>query len=71
MSLLEPYQEVLGVRSKEELVSLFLQTLSPTNRTYDFFVDWNKVQRHVQAVRVEIALLSSLAGAQDPARGAS
>ena len=53
--------EVLGFKSENEYISHFLGKLLPTNRTYDFFVDWEKVREHVKKYVKEISLLNSLA----------
>ena len=66
MAILKPYEEKLGIHGETELIDLFLETLAPTNRTYDFFVDWDKVYFNVEGLKVEIALLGSLAGSKNP-----
>ena len=66
MAALKPYEETLDIRNETELVCLFLETLAPTNRTYDFFVDWDKVSSNVEGLKIEIALLGSLAGSRNP-----
>ncbi|MFQ5874961.1 MAG: type II restriction endonuclease [Dehalococcoidia bacterium] len=67
MTNLRPYQDTLGVREEQELVDLFLDSLAATNRTHDFFVDWVKVRNNAESLKTEIALLGSVAGAEDPA----
>jgi len=52
--------EELGFRTFEEYFDYFLKTLLPTNRTYEFFVDWGKVKGVVEAHAEGIALLNSL-----------
>ena len=66
MVVLGPYHETLGVRTQSELIDRFLDSLAPTNRTHDFFVDWDKVNRNVETLKTEIALLGSLAGSNSP-----
>lgn len=66
MAVLKPYQEALGIHSETELIDLFLETLAPTNRTYDFFVDWDKVNSNVEGLEFEIDLLDRLAGSRNP-----
>ncbi len=66
MAALKPYEETLAIRNENELVDLFLKTLVPTNRTYDFFVDWHKVRSNVERLKIEIALLGSVAGSRNP-----
>ncbi len=64
MTVLQPYKDALNVETEERLVELFLNTLVVTNRTHDFFVDWNKVYRNVDSLKTEIALLGSLRGSK-------
>lgn len=52
--------DVLGFGSFEEYVEAFMSSLVPTNRTYDFFVDWGKVRRNVRRFIKEISLLNAL-----------
>ena len=66
MVVLRPYQETLGIHTESELIDRFINSLAPTNRTHDFFVDWVKVNRNVEALKTEIALLGSLAGSDSP-----
>ncbi|SFE74604.1 type II restriction enzyme [Thermoanaerobacter thermohydrosulfuricus] len=58
------YLEFLNVVSEEEVVEKFHDTLVDTNRGYNFFVDWNKVKKHVERYKVEINILNSLIGSK-------
>ncbi len=40
----------------------FQKTLLPTNRTPDFFVDWNKIHGYVNDLDAEISILSEILG---------
>lgn len=66
MVILAPYQKTLGAQTEETVVERFFASLAITNRTHDFFVDWDKVRHNVQALSAEIALLGSLAGSAQP-----
>lgn len=67
MAELRPYSEVLGIAEDvDALYERFIDSLAETNRTYRFFVDWEKVRENVEALRVEIALLTSLVGSNEP-----
>lgn len=61
MVLLDLYKN-LGISSVEQLEANFQKTILPTNRTPDFFVDWNKVHLHVNDLDAEISILSEILG---------
>lgn len=52
--------EKLGFKNLEEFIDYFLNTLLPSNKTYEYFVDWNKVKNNVKKYLTEIYLLNSL-----------
>lgn len=52
--------EVLGYKSELEFLDYFFKTLLPTNRTYDYYVNWEKVKSNVITYLTEISLLNSL-----------
>lgn len=52
--------DVLGFSSETEYFNFFYKTLLTTNRTYDFFVNWEKVKNNVLTYLTEISLLNSL-----------
>lgn len=55
----------LGFSDDLEYLDFFLKTLLPTNHTYDFFVDWNKVKKNVKKYLTEVSLLNSLTKIDD------
>ena len=63
---LQPYKDAIGIGSKPELMEYFHSSLSATNRTYDFFVNWEKVRSNTQELKIPIALLGTLAGSTNP-----
>ena len=50
----------LSFGSFEEYVTHFFETLLPTNKTYEYFVDWKKVRDAVNKYLDELSLLNSL-----------
>lgn len=50
----------LGYPSVDEYLSFFEQTLLPTNQTFSYFVDWDKVYSAVNEYKDEIHLLQTL-----------
>lgn len=49
-----------GYSSKEEYFENFFDTLLESNRTAEFFVNWEKVYRNIKALLDEISLLNGL-----------
>lgn len=60
MARLEYYREYLGCDSEQDIVRSFCASLSETNRTFDFYVDWEKARRNVSKHTEELSLLNSL-----------
>jgi type II restriction enzyme len=50
----------LGFRDFGDYLNHFFDTLLPSNKTYEYFVDWNKVKAVVNKYLDEISLLNSL-----------
>lgn len=60
------YQDFWGESfTSNKVVEMFLKTLLATTRSYDSFVDWVKVKRHVEKFKYEIAILNSLKHSKD------
>jgi len=54
------YRAALGCASADQFIEDFLASLAPTNRTYSYFVDWEKVRKRIDQVKVELNILNSL-----------
>ena len=65
MAQISLYKKFLNLSSEEEILNKFVETLLSTNRSFDFFVDWKKVEKNVQQYKVEIGILSSLVGSKN------
>ncbi len=50
----------LGFDHKEKFAKYFFATLLPSNKTYEYFVDWSKVKNNVKKYLEEISLLNSI-----------
>ncbi len=50
----------LGFRDFDEYIAHFFNALLPTNKTYEYFVDWNKVKNVINKYLDELSLLNSL-----------
>ena len=59
------YGKRLGTGSLEETIERFHETVIDTNRSYNFFVNWEKVEQHVDKYKIEISILASLIGCRN------
>lgn len=59
------YQEILGISTLEGILEAFISSLSDPQRTFNYFVDWEKVHRNVERYKVEIGILGSLVGSNN------
>ncbi len=50
----------LKLKSKDEIVIEFWKTLLPTNKDFEFLVDWNKVSKQLYEYKFEIPLFNVL-----------
>ncbi|NJE09360.1 DpnII family type II restriction endonuclease [Thermococcus sp. MAR1] len=53
---------VLGYSSFEDYFEDFMNTLLPTNKTYEYFVDWKKIRSHTEKYEKELSILERLNG---------
>lgn len=61
----EMYFEFFNVKDEDSIVEKFHATIVDTNRSFDFFVDWDKVMRHVEEHKIEFNILNSLIGSKN------
>ena len=59
------YFKTLKVDSPEAVINKFYDTLIDTNRGYNFYVDWDKVKRHVEKYKIEFNILNTLIGSEN------
>jgi type II restriction enzyme len=59
------YFKKLEVDRPEAILNKFYHTLINTNRGYNFFVDWDKVKRHVEEYKIEFNILNTLIGSEN------
>ena len=50
----------LGFKTFEDYKKFFFSTLMPTNKTYEYFVNWDKVRKDIKKYLEEISLLNAL-----------
>ena len=65
MKYLNNYQTLCGCNNEDEVFKYFISSLTPTNRTWDYFVNWEKVKRNVDQYNIELNILNSLCGSTD------
>jgi len=64
MKLLETYKK-LNLNTEDEVFGYFIKNLRKSNRTFDFFVDWDKVFRNVKKIEMSLNLLNYLIGKEN------
>ena len=52
--------KLLGSSSIDQYLEHFVETLLPTNRTYEYYLDWKKIKTNIDRHITEISLLDSL-----------
>lgn len=65
MARLDFYKRFLQLSEDGEIVKEFTKSLLATNRTYDFFVGWDKVKKNIENFKIEIGILSTLSGSKN------
>lgn len=60
----ELYLEFLDVKNIESVIEKFHDTIIDTNRSYNFFVDWDKVRNNINKYKIEFHILNSLVGSK-------
>lgn len=58
------FENYIKLSSKEKL-EIFLKTLLKTNRTKDYYVNWNKVIKNVENYEIELNLMNYLIGKEN------
>ena len=56
-----PFYNALGV-SEKTLFKHFIENLKSSIKTWDYFVNWNKVNTNVDEIKIELNILNSLIG---------
>ena len=60
MANLQLYKKFFEINSIQGIVKEFRKTLITTNRSYLFYVDWEKVRENVGEIKAELGLIDSL-----------
>lgn len=66
MATLSIYNKFYKVNTINDLVKKFQNTLMLSNKTFSYFVDWDKVRQNVIKYSYEINILNYLIGVTDP-----
>lgn len=65
MANISVYKKFYKINTLDELVEKFQETLMVSNKTFSYFVDWNKVKENVKKYDYEINILNYLVGVSD------
>ena len=56
----EIFMEYLNVNSNYKIIDLFIETLVITNRSFDFYVNWKKINSYFNKYKIELNILNTL-----------
>lgn len=59
------YYEYLNVNNIDNIIELFHDTLIDTNRSFNFFVDWDKIKKNAEKFKIELNIFNSLIGSKN------
>ncbi len=65
MANLKVYKEALGLKNIDEILQAFRDSLLDTNKSFNYFVNWQKIKQNVEKFNVEINILNSLVGSKN------
>ena len=65
MANISVYKKFYKIDTIDELVKKFQETLMVSNKTFSYFVDWDKVKENVKRYDYEINILNYLVGTSD------
>lgn len=65
MANLKVYKETLGLKNIDEILQAFRASLLDTNKSFNYFVNWQKIKQNVEKFNVEINILNSLVGSKN------
>ncbi len=63
--IINDYLTFFRLKNEEEILKKFKETLIDTNRSFNFFVNWEKVKNNVERFKVELNILNSLIGTKN------
>lgn len=59
------YYNTKNLNSNDEVFKYFYDTILPENRTWNYFINWEKVFNGVDKFKIELSILNSLCGSKD------
>jgi type II restriction enzyme len=65
MKFIQPYKEVLNCQTADEVFLYLISNLKETIKSWDYFVNWNKVLENVSEVEVSLNILNTLVGKEN------
>lgn len=66
----QAFQKILNCNNDNDVFSYLINNLKETIKSFDYFVNWNKVMKNYQDVETSLNLLNSLIGKQDVEKAA-
>lgn len=66
MKELPLYKDKLNCSTKEEVFNFLLNELKETIKSWDYFVNWEKVKANIEDIEVELNILNTLIGKDNP-----
>lgn len=58
------YYDNRGI-TKEEVFKHFISTLRPSIKTWNYFINWKKVENNINSIKIELNILNSLIGSKN------
>ncbi len=65
MKYCDCFRKRIGCSNAQEVFDYFIETLKNTITSWDYFVDWAKVQKNIASVEMELNLLNYLVGKEN------
>lgn len=65
MKLLDIYKERISCNTEDEVFNYLLNNMQPSNRRWDYFVNWNKVFSNLEEIEISLNTLNVIIGKDD------
>jgi type II restriction enzyme len=59
------YYQARSLKTPSAVFQHFVETITANNRTWDYFINWNKVYANVDQLKIELNILNSLCDSND------
>ncbi len=65
MKYIDFYRDFLNCKNGDEIFDFFIKTLKPSNTTWSYFVNWEKVFKNTKKIEVALNVFNYLIGKED------